>query len=63
LRVGAALAGAGPTWIVAAGLAWIGAFALYLASFGAILLSPSLPRAVASPLAADAAGERAHGAG
>lgn len=63
LRVGAALAGAGPTWIVAAGLAWIGAFTLYLASFGAILLSPSLPRAVASPLAADAAGDRAHGAG
>ena len=63
LRVGAALAGAGSAWIVAAGLAWIGAFALYLASFGAILLSPSLPRAVASPLAADAAGERAHGAG
>jgi uncharacterized protein involved in response to NO len=54
LRVGAALAGGGEALIVAAGLAWIASFALYLASFGAILVSPSLPRVVASPLAVDA---------
>jgi len=53
LRVGAAAAGAGESWVVAAGAAWIAAFATYLACFGGILVSPSLPRVVASPLAGD----------
>jgi len=53
LRTGAALAGAGEPWIAAAGLAWIAAFGTYLACFGAILVSPSLPRVVTSPLAVD----------
>ncbi len=47
----------GEPWIVAAGVAWIGAFALYLGCFGRILASPSLPRAASNPLAA-AAGQR-----
>lgn len=52
-RVGGAIAGGGDGWVAAAGLAWIAAFALYLAHFGPVLLRPSLPRAAASPLAAD----------
>ncbi len=52
-RVGAAIAGAGEPWIAVAGLAWIAAFAIYLGCFGAILVSPSLPRVAVSPLAAD----------
>lgn len=62
LRVGAALMNAGEAWIVAAGLAWIVAFTLHLATFGAILLSPSLPRVVASPLAVDSSRLRQNGA-
>jgi len=38
--------------VVGAGLAWAAAFALYLATFGAILLKPSLPRVVVAPLSA-----------
>jgi uncharacterized protein involved in response to NO len=53
VRVGAALAGVDAPWIALAGLAWISAFTVYLVCFGRILLSPSLPRAVASPLAVD----------
>jgi len=53
LRVGAAVAGGGDAWVVVAGLAWVAAFAIYLASFGPILVRPSLPRIVASPLDAD----------
>jgi len=53
VRVGAAIAGAGEPWIAVAGLAWIAAFAIYLGCFGAILVSPSLPRVAVSPLAAD----------
>jgi uncharacterized protein involved in response to NO len=52
-RVVAAIARAGDAWVVLAGGAWIAAFAIYLACFGAMLVSPSLPR-VASPLAVDA---------
>jgi uncharacterized protein involved in response to NO len=63
LRVGAALAGIDGPWIVAAGLAWIAAFAIYLGCFGAILLSPSLPRAAVSPLAVDAQAPGADDAG
>ncbi len=55
LRVGAPLAGGGEAWIVASGLAWILAFAIYLACFGTILLSPSLPCGASRPLAADGA--------
>jgi uncharacterized protein involved in response to NO len=54
LRVGAALAGSDGPLIVLAGLAWIAAFGLYLGCFGSILLSPSLPRPVLSPLALEA---------
>ena len=53
LRVGAPLAGDATSWTVIAGLAWIAAFAIYLGCFGRILLSPSLPRVAASPLAVD----------
>jgi uncharacterized protein involved in response to NO len=53
LRVGAALAGVNGPWIIAAGLAWIAAFAIYLRCFGRILLSPSMPRIIVSPLAVD----------
>ena len=53
VRVGAAMAGGGDAWVVVAGLAWVAAFAIYLASFGPILVRPSLPRIVASPLDAD----------
>ncbi|MBE7524071.1 MAG: NnrS family protein [Burkholderiales bacterium] len=51
-RVTGALAVDGAILVVAAGLAWATAFALYLATFGAILLRPSLPRIVAAPLSA-----------
>jgi uncharacterized protein involved in response to NO len=54
LRVGARITDAGESWIVAAGVAWIGAFALYLGCFGRILAAPSLPRAAAKPPAAAA---------
>ena len=53
VRVGAAIAGGGDAWVVAAGLGWVAAFAIYLARFGPILVRPSLPRTVASPLDAD----------
>jgi uncharacterized protein involved in response to NO len=53
LRVGAALAPASEFWIFAAAIAWIAAFALFLACFGAVLVSPSLPRRVGAPLAVD----------
>lgn len=52
-RVGGALAGANASWIVVAGLAWAAAFAIYLRRYGAVLTSPSLPRAGASPLTTD----------
>lgn len=51
-RVGGALAAGGAGFVVGAGLAWAAAFALYLATFGAILLKPSLPRVVVAPLSA-----------
>ena len=35
-------------------LAWIAAFAIYLACFGSMLFSPSLPRAAVNPLNVDA---------
>jgi uncharacterized protein involved in response to NO len=60
LRVGAAFA-AGEAWILGAGAAWVAAFALFLACFGAVLVSPSLPRVVVSPLAADTPSPRASG--
>jgi uncharacterized protein involved in response to NO len=50
LRVGAAAVPASETWVLAASGAWIAAFALFLVCFGGVLVSPSLPRAVASPL-------------
>ena len=53
LRVGGAIAGGGEPWIVGAGLAWVTAFAIYCARFVPILVRPSLPRIVVSPLAAD----------
>jgi len=53
VRVGAAIAGGGDAWVVASGLAWVVAFAIYLLRFGPILVRPSLPRIVASPLDAD----------
>ncbi|CAG0958793.1 hypothetical protein BURK1_00600 [Burkholderiales bacterium] len=53
IRTGAAIANGGEAWVAAAGLAWIAAFALYLVCYGSILVTPSLPRAVASPLTAD----------
>ena len=52
-RVGGALAGGGDGWVVAAGVAWVAAFGIYVARFGPILLRPSLPRVVAGPLDAD----------
>lgn len=52
-RVGAGFADGGSEWIVAAGIAWLAAFAIYLASFGTILVRPSLPRIVVGPLDAD----------
>ena len=60
LRVAAPLAGVGEPWIFVAGLAWIAAFAIYLGCFGAILVSPSLPRVAVSPLSVD---DRPPGAG
>jgi uncharacterized protein involved in response to NO len=54
VRVAGAALGAGDAWLAAAGIAWIGAFATYLVCFGPMLVSPSLPRVVASPLEADA---------
>jgi uncharacterized protein involved in response to NO len=53
LRVGAPLSGGGELWVALAGVAWIAAFAIYLACFGSALVSPSLPR-IASPLTVDA---------
>jgi len=53
LRMGAVGAAAGESWIIFAGIAWIAAFAIFLACFGAILVSPSLPRRLVSPLALD----------
>ena len=55
LRVGAALVPSGEAIIVVAGTAWVAAFATYLACFGPMLVTPSLPRVQVSPLAADAA--------
>ncbi|MCC7325767.1 MAG: NnrS family protein [Burkholderiales bacterium] len=52
-RVGAAFADGDTAWVVAAGSAWLAAFAIYLANFGPILVRPSLPRIVAGPLDAD----------
>lgn len=51
LRLAAPFAAGGDAWIVASGSAWIAAFAIYLACFGRILLSPSLPRGAPPPLA------------
>ena len=50
LRVGAAGGFAGESWILAAAIAWIAAFALFLTCFGPVLVAPSLPRD-AHPLA------------
>lgn len=52
-RVGGAIAGGGDGWVAGAGAAWVAAFAIYLATFGPILVRPSLPRVVAGPLDAD----------
>ncbi len=48
--------------VALAGAAWIAAFAIYLACFGAMLLSPSLPRGAVSPLAVDRQPPRRDGA-
>jgi uncharacterized protein involved in response to NO len=53
LRVGAAGVAADESWIVAAAVAWIAAFVLFLACFGPILVAPSLPRRVVAPLNVD----------
>ncbi len=53
-RVGGAIAGGGDAWVVGAGAAWVAAFAIYLATFGPMLVRPSLPRVVAGPLDAGA---------
>jgi uncharacterized protein involved in response to NO len=53
LRVVAPFAGDGTASTVIAGLAWIAAFAIYLGCFGKVLISPSLPRGAANPLAVD----------
>jgi uncharacterized protein involved in response to NO len=49
LRVGAALFRTGESWVAAAGVAWIAAFAIYLGCFGSALVSPSLPRVAMNP--------------
>jgi uncharacterized protein involved in response to NO len=53
LRVGAALALPGLVWVVAAGVTWSMAFALYLVCFGPMLVTPSLPRVAPAALAGD----------
>ena len=53
LRVGAAASHAGGPWLIAAGVAWVAAFATYLVCFGSMLVSPSLPRVAASPVIVD----------
>lgn len=52
LRVAGALIGGDAALTIAAGLAWCGAFALYLAAFAPYLVAPSLPRDL-TPLALD----------
>lgn len=52
LRVAASLAGAGAFWFALSGALWEASFVIYLACFGRILVAPSLPRIVESPLAA-----------
>jgi uncharacterized protein involved in response to NO len=54
LRVAGAMAGSTALLVALAGAAWIAAFAIYLACFGSMLLSPSLPRATVNPLTVDA---------
>jgi uncharacterized protein involved in response to NO len=54
LRVGSALAQTGGAWVVAAGVAWVAAFAHYLACFGPMLVTPSLPRVAPAALAGKA---------
>lgn len=53
-RVVGAMTGSTMLTVTLAGAAWIAAFAIYLACFGKVLLSPSLPREAVSPLAGDA---------
>jgi uncharacterized protein involved in response to NO len=53
-RVAGAMTGSTMLTVTLAGAAWIAAFAIYLACFGKVLLSPSLPREAVSPLAGDA---------
>jgi len=52
LRVAGAALDGGTAWPVAAGVAWVAAFALYLHAYAPFLLAPSVPRA-RSPLALD----------
>lgn len=58
LRVAGAMAGSTAPLVALAGAAWIAAFAIYLACFGSMLLSPSLPRAAVNPLTVDAQSRR-----
>ena len=54
LRVGTAALGLGEGLLALAGIAWTAAFAIYLVTYGRILVSPSLPRVVVEPLGHDA---------
>ena len=58
LRVVGAMTGSGALPVTLAGTAWIAAFVIYLACFGAMLVSPSLPRVAANPLTIDAQAPR-----
>jgi uncharacterized protein involved in response to NO len=58
LRVVGAMTGSGAQPVTLAGTAWIAAFVIYLACFGAMLVSPSLPRVAANPLTIDAQAPR-----
>jgi uncharacterized protein involved in response to NO len=54
LRVAGAMTGSTALLVALAGAAWIAAFAIYLACFGSMLLSPSLPRGAVNALTVDA---------
>jgi uncharacterized protein involved in response to NO len=54
IRVAGAMTDSAVLPVALAGAAWVAAFAIYLACFGSVLVSPSLPRVAVSPLAADA---------
>jgi len=48
LRVAVAVCGLGEVWLLASALLWMAPFLIYLALFGAMLWSPSLPREINS---------------